>query len=89
MNFVKGINQKEDKKIMDYLCGKGYADPIITKKRCFYYIEKFIYRYPIESWKLKKEIICLWDGNLKEYRLWMLKRIIRGIKRRVLNFFKA
>lgn len=88
MNFVKGINQREDKKIMDYLCSKGYADPIITKQRCFYYIENFIYLYPIESWKLKKEIICLWDGSLKEYRLWMFRRIVHGIKRRVLNLLK-
>ena len=71
-NFVEGINQREDMRILNYICDNGYANKKETLKRCKYYIVDYIYRYPIKCWALKKELILLWDGSLMHYRKWQL-----------------
>ena len=61
----KGINQKEDKKILDYILKKGYITPSEYKKNRKIYVRVMIFEM-IEDKDLKKTLYSYWNFSTFE-----------------------
>ena len=68
--YLKGINQKEDKKILDYIRSKGYLNDFEYFVRCIQYGYRRIIWNDFESKEIKSEVMHIW--NISTFRLLLI-----------------
>ncbi len=74
--FLQGINQKENKLILDYIINKGYISKKQAIKSSFPFKKKFVYEFVFANKKTKHELIKLWDGNYYYYFKYLVSKFI-------------
>lgn len=66
---IDGTNQREDKKILDYIFSKGYISPDEYKEQKREYVKVLVFQM-ITDKKLKKELYKVWDfGKWEQFTL--------------------
>lgn len=78
--YLKGINQKEDKYILDYILNKGYITPIQYKIRRIQYIRFGLLSKEFENDLVKRETFKLWNVGPLDMFLAYLYSIYRFIR---------
>lgn len=76
--FLQGINQKETKRILDYLLSKGYIKQNMYKKLREEVLRKCVFEFLTDE-KLKKEIYEYWGYKWYQQRLFKLDAYIKNI----------
>lgn len=80
-NYLQGINQREDKLILDYIYNRGYISKKEKKKISYKYVRTYIYRYLTDP-ILKNDLYKYW-----EYGFWD-KLMIKIKNNRITDFIK-
>ena len=83
--FQLGINQRENKLIIDYIIRKGYISKDEAVSASFRFKKNFVYDFTFSNKKIKYSLIKLWDGNYYSYFYYLVNKNLKGFKSIIYN----